>query len=498
MSGRGAVSPPVTRTGRKVRGLRLALLLAALMLALLPLRVRGQSLPGEGTPPDNSAPTDTVTTPAPALSPIPSHDWRAPGFVAVVEGRLYDTQCRPLRSIGSNVPNLMFRRGIRENLEWMRWHQMRWLRVIVTGHGHATQHPDVANGGVERRLEALLREVEAFNAAHDPSESIYALVGLTDYYEPGVPGDRFGFDKPGWCLLRVLNAPWYRRGVPRYDFEQECGGGRLEGAPNYEVNFKPWVQRIVAVGAGSPALLGWQLGNELKARNSPLNGIFEAYDWYLDWMRDMVDTIRAIDRVHLVFAGAQYMAELTDFPYRPAGNAIRPDFQPRYDELFDAMLRACAAYCWNAWSLTNYDFRLYAVDDAMVLERAGVAAVVTEFGFTLGTREEELERYGGDRRAAIQLGVSRPWQDIDGIWHPSQWGVLDLIERAGLDGIAPWGTPNPDPGTEPWLDLDANRGVANAPEGAEMWDIWHRLAGQLEEANRRASVSSACLAYRSV
>src|SRR5581483_11757328 len=70
-----------------------------------------------------------------AAKPLPSHDWRTTGYVSLVGGKLYDPACRPLRSIGSNVPNLMFRDGVRENLEWMRQHQMRWLRVIATGHG---------------------------------------------------------------------------------------------------------------------------------------------------------------------------------------------------------------------------------------------------------------------------------------------------------------------------------------------------------------------------
>jgi hypothetical protein len=436
----------------------------------------------------------------PTPVPFPSHDWRAPGFVSVVDGRLYDPYCLPLRSVGSNLPNLLFRRGVRDNLEWMRWHQMRWLRVIATGHGQLTQHPDVSGGGVERRLADLLREVETFNAAHDPAKAIYVLVSFTDYYEPGVAGDRYGFDKPGWCELRVLNAPWYRRGARSYDFEQECGGGRLIGAPNYEVHYKPWVERIVSTGARSPALLGWQLGNEMKARNNAQNGISQtvAYEWYLDWMRDMVDTIRAIDRSHLIFAGALYLAELVDLPYRPGGPTIDPGLRTRYEAFFDLMLRACARHCWNVWSLTNYDFRLYAIDDAMLLERAGVAAVVTEFGFTLGTPEEELERFGGDRRAAIRFGMPGSWDDIHGTRHSQQWSVLELVDQGGVDGIAPWGSANPDPGAEPGLDQDRLRGISGAPEGSELWHIWREAAAQLEHGNRSAGVSAACLALRSV
>ena len=42
------------------------------------------------------------------------------------------------------------------------------------------------------------------------------------------------------------------------------------------------------------------------------NGVEEAYEWYIDWMADMTDAIRRIDRNHLVLTGTQYLAELTD------------------------------------------------------------------------------------------------------------------------------------------------------------------------------------------
>ncbi|MCC6176936.1 MAG: hypothetical protein IT305_16625 [Chloroflexi bacterium] len=435
----------------------------------------------------------TPTTPA-TPPPLPSHDWRAPGFVAVVDGQVYDPFCRPLRSAGSNVPNLLFRQGLRENLEWMRQHQMRWFRVIATGHGLPQPHPDARPGIVEQRLAALLGEVEAFNATHSPNEAIYVLVTFTDYYEPGVPGDRYGFDHAGWCSARVLNAPWYRRGITRYGFEQECNGGRLADAPNYEVNFKPWVQRIVAAGARSPALFGWQLGNEMKSRSSPRNGITsdDAYGWYLDWQADMVDTIRAVDRNHLVFAAVQYLAELTDWEYRPY-DGLALDRTPRYRELMDRMQRTCGQYCWNVWSLTDYDFRPYSLDDAMLMQRAGIATVITEYGFTLGgTPEEERARFGGDRRAAYRSGMAMRWQDVDGIWHDRQWGTFELIERAGLQGIAPWGSPAPDP--SPGFDLDWQRGITDTRDG-DLWDVWSEIASRLEAGNQAHGVSNACAAY---
>jgi hypothetical protein len=313
-----------------------------------------------------------------------------------------------------------------------------------------------------------------------------------------VPGDQYGFDHPNWCNARVLNAPWYRRGVPRYSFEQECGGGKLVDAPNYEVHFKPWVERLVAVGARSPALLGWQLGNEMKAKDSVRNRIDEAFDWYVDWTADMTDTIRRIDRNHLVFAGAQYMAELADWPYRPDfGGGLSPNMFDEYEKLFDQVLRGCKTYCWNVWSLTDYDFRHYAVDDAMHLQKLGVAAMMTEYGFTLGTDEEERQRFGGDRREAHRAGLARPWQDLTGVWHQRSWGTLELVDRTGLQGIAPWGSPAPRADASPWIDLDTLRGISLAREGDELWQIWRQIAANLELASSQRGISPTCAAFTS-
>jgi hypothetical protein len=451
--------------------------------------------PADAEPPASPVPSPSASPQPTGARALPSHDWRSEGYVSLVGGKLYDPYCRPLRSIGSNVPNMMFRDGLRENLEWMRQHQMRWLRAIATGHGTLRPVEQITQSNVEQRLAALLREVEAFNAAHPPNESIYVVVGLTDYYEPGVPGDQYGFDHAGWCEARVLNAPWYRRGFPHYSFEQECGGGRLVNAPNYEVNFKPWVERLVAIGARSPALLGWQLGNELKSRDSRRNDIDDAYDWYIDWLADMTDTIRQIDHNHLVITGTQYLAELTDYAYRPNDGDPDPQLVTGYKERFDRILRGCQQYCWNVWSLTDYDFHHYAIDDAMYLQSLGVATMVTEYGFTLGTPDGERERFGGDRVAALKYGLPRPWVDVTGTRHPYDWNTADLLDQTGMQGVAPWASPAPDASASPALDLDSLRGLSLAREGDALWQAWHEIAGHLEGANGSAGVSAGCAAF---
>ena len=487
-------------------------MLAVVIAAAMPIVGAAQESPGYETEmttpaeaPPSAAVVDSVPTatplpltayPTPVPRPLPSHDWRSVGYASVVDGQLYDPFCRPLRSVGSNVPNLMFRDGLRENLEWMRQRQMRWLRVIATGQGTARPGDQAVPGVVEQRLAYLLREVEAFNAARPPNESIYVLVNFTNYYEPGVPGDQYGFDHAGWCNARVLNAPWYRRGITRYSFDQQCGGGRLVDAPNYEVFYKPWVERLVAVGAQSPALLGWQFGNELKSRDfTPDNGIDEAYDWYVDWMADMTDTIRRIDRNHLIFTGTQYLAELTDYPYRPRDGDPVPSMIPGYQARFDKILRGCRQFCWNVWTLTNYDFHHYAIDDAMYLEPRKVAVVITEHGFTLGSPEEERMRFDGDRVLALKHGRSRPWTDIQGVRRPYDWSTHDLVEEAGIQGLAPWASPAPAASADPWIDLDWQRGISRVREGEMLWQAWHEIAARLETSNGQAGISQRCAAF---
>jgi len=213
----------------------------------------------------------TVVAPTPVSAR--SHDWRMPGFVAAVQGELYDPRCVELRSVGANVPNLLYHDGLQTNLEWMRQNHLRWFRVFATGQA---PDPAIAPRSVDdavSALQSLLRSVETYNAAHDPSESIYVLLSLTDYYPPGVPDDQHAYDHPTFVTSPVLPAPWFRAGVRQFDFDQEHNKGTLHGMPNYEVNYLPWVRRIVANSSQSPALMGWQLGNEMKARGSPRNGI---------------------------------------------------------------------------------------------------------------------------------------------------------------------------------------------------------------------------------
>jgi hypothetical protein len=427
------------------------------------------------------------------------HDWREPGYPAVVGGALYDPLCVPLQSVGSNVLNLPFRAGQDVDLEWMRSHNMRWLRLLATGHGLGPDRGPRDAAAAVTALSTLLQRVEAFNAAHDPAESIYVLVGLTDYYPPGVPGDGHAFDHPIFKDVPVLPAPWYRAGVAQFDFDQEHGYGDETGLPNYEQFYKPWVQTIVAALADRPSLLGWQLGNELKARGSPRNGISseQAYTWYLAFTRDMTDTIRGLDRHHLIFTGTQYLAELTDYEYRPKAG-LAQDLVPGYQQIHQHLLDACGQTCWNVLGLTYYDFNPYALDDAQLAHRAKVAVSMTEYGFTnqpTDTPASRVGRYGGDRAVAVRDGWTHDWTGLDGSTVTAFPSASDLVFSGVVSGVAPWASPSPF-GPDRGVDLDSQRGVTDAPDAAAVWDAWSTVGARLEAANQGAGPSPSCLALR--
>ena len=419
------------------------------------------------------------------IRPAQGHDWRSPGFVSVVGGTIYDPSGVRLESAGTNLPNIPFRAGLDENLDWMRQHHLRWMRVFATGHNAGPDRTPRSAAEAIAALTHLLDKVNAFNAAHDLSEAIYVLVSLTDYYPPGVPGDRFAYDHPTFTLSPVLPAPWFRAGIRSFDFDQEHNYGKLYGMPNYEVYYKPWVQQVVSALSGSRYLMGWQFGNELKARGSPRNGITsgQAYDWYLDFTRDMVDTIRAADQNHLIFTGSQYIAEEVDWEYRPKGLPVA-DRVPEYRRLVQRMLDVRGSYTWNVWSVTSYDFNPYPLDDAMLFGKAGVAVVATEYGFTRGTPDEMQSRYGGDQATAVRNGLDRPWQTLDGQTQPRQWSVPELFAKGVLDGVAPWGSPAP--GTDCGMDMDSQRGITGAPDEGPLWEAWAQSAATLEAANGAA------------
>src|SRR6185369_5246011 len=123
--------------------------------------------------------------------------------------------------------------------------------------------------------------------------------------------------------------------------------------------------------------------------------------------------------------------------------------------------------------------------DAMILRRGGIATLATEYGFTLGTPNEDQAHFGGNRVTALRNGIKRPWQDIDGEWHQAQWGLADAVRELEMNGAAPWGSPYPNPETDLGSDLDRRRGISLAPEGMELWQVWTGAAADLDYNNAR-------------
>src|SRR5215212_2916177 len=113
----------------------------------------------------------------PSYADWPDHDWRSPGFVGVVDGVMYDPDCWPMQSVGANVPNLIYRESIVQNLEWMRKNKVRWIRVFATGHREAS---DIDADTRARMVKELTSLVESYNKTVGRQDSIYLLIVLTD------------------------------------------------------------------------------------------------------------------------------------------------------------------------------------------------------------------------------------------------------------------------------------------------------------------------------
>ena len=120
---------------------------------------------------------------------------------------------------------------------------------------------------------------------------------------------------------------------------------------------------------------------------------------------------------------------------------------------------------------------------------------MTEYGFSRGTAAEMQRRFGGDRAAAVRTGLDRPWQELEGQLQPRRWGVVEMMERGPVAGVAPWASPAPEPAAI--LDADTERGITFTPDEAALWAAWRDVATRLEAANQAAGPSAGCLAFHS-
>ena len=81
----------------------------------------------------------------------------------------------------------------------------------------------------------------------------------------------------------------------------------------------------------------------------------------------------------------------------------------------------------------------------------------------------------------------------DGTRRPYDWSTIDLMNAAGLQGIAPWASPAPE--ASPAMDLDWQRGLSLAREGDVLWQVWQEIAGRLEAENNQRGISATCSAF---
>ncbi len=107
---------------------------------------------------------------------------------------------------------------------------------------------------------------------------IYVIAALTDFYAatPYHPrGDRGQYARDPRFSIDLLSPAFFRGG--------------------YRSNYLPWVRSVVSRYAGHPAVFAWELGNEIKCDDD--------HRAFLAFARDVSDTIRALDRRHMITTG---------------------------------------------------------------------------------------------------------------------------------------------------------------------------------------------------
>lgn len=193
---------------------------------------------------------------------------------------------RPLRFIGVNIRGLVHygdgrtlpyatRDHAREQVRAARAMVARVIRVFLP-----SIHADAA-ATIER-----LRGVIALLRAEAPD--VYLLPALCNLYhdvEFRIPGDDRFYERvdpnfPG----DLLNAAFFQGG--------------------YRLNYLPFVQQVVQSMRDEPAILAWEIGNELKL--NPVSGDLENdpnIAAFLGFMHTMAQEIRRIDPNHLVTTG---------------------------------------------------------------------------------------------------------------------------------------------------------------------------------------------------
>ena len=155
-------------------------------------------------------------------------------------------------------------------------------------------------------------------------------------------------------------------------------------------------------------------------------------------------------------------------PYRPRRRRSGPSNDPGLRGALRQDPARLRQYCWNVWTLTNYDFHHYAIDDAMYLTQLGCRRHRHRIGFTLGTPDEE----------SLASTATASWRSESGDLRldrhlargPYDWSTLDPDDATGSQGVAPWASPGTVPVGVALVRPRWQRGISQAREATRCGD----------------------------
>lgn len=301
-------------------------------------------------------------------------------------------------ALGANLP------GLRDgNFTGTDWNELRFRNVKVVRMFAAGGNMQSADPASDWQEEWSNRVVARVNEAWQ--NGFRVIVSFADYYH-GLPGESLTGDNAAmaeWCNMQVRPWPWYRKGTERFDFDSACEGKTLRSAPNYEVFYKPFAMKIVGKLAQNPGVFAWSIGNELRALGRGGRGSYgvtqgQAIDTFASFLEDMIASIRAVDRNHLVIPGVQNMTEVSD---DQAGGST-------WSAGLDRMMRVP----FNVWNITMYNDNANARADIGAFRSRGVPVIATEYDFWSPMCQSEGGDKMGDRACAVMkegLSMVAPW-----------------------------------------------------------------------------------------
>ncbi len=267
-------------------------------------------------------------------------------------------------------------------------------------------HRELAPEEAEARLAGLL---DLLKRDFPEMRLIVALTNLYGDVGFDVPGDLGFYNlRPGDRDPAILNLDWFNEG--------------------YRQHYLPFVQRIVRRFRDEPAIMAWNIGNELKAEGAP--------DLLIRFKHAVAREIRRLDPNHLITTGMIS----TRHAHMGSDLAKRHELYASADIDF---------YTNHAYHIDGND-KPSPEDDSDLLRDIPKPLLIEEAGFESHEDRTALYRAEMDRLFARGASGYMPWGfmaggdsgdgdkklGLDRIWHSADWDNLNRVFRARADQLA--------------------------------------------------------------